>query len=130
MAEPQTTGSALAAGAAKGALSGGGIATTLPLDPVTMGVGLVAALITLLHIKPGENEPRTPLRVFALVVASGFMAGIFMPIAVAGGTHYLPWLTAAGDRPLQLAAAALLGVLPHLAPVLWRLYREQKGGAP
>lgn len=115
--------------AVKSAASGATLAATLPLDPITMGVGLVAALISLLHINPPEGETRTPLRVFALVAASGFLAGIFVPVAVAGGVNYLPWLSGAGDRPLQLAAAAVIGALPHVGPLLWRLWRESKGGA-
>lgn len=128
MAEPATH-SQIAATAAKSAVSGTGIAATLPIDPITMAVGLVAALIALLHITPPEGEPRTPVRVFLLVASSGFLAGVFVPVAVVGGVNYLPWVTAAGDRPLQLAAAALIGAAPHVAPVLWRLWREAKGGA-
>lgn len=124
MADPN-----LAGHAAKGAASGSGIAVALPLDPITMGVGLVAALVALLHTSPPEGEARTPLRVFALVAASGFLAGIFVPVVVVGGTHYLPWLASVADRPLQLAAAALIGAAPHVAPSLWRLWRATKGGA-
>jgi len=121
MAELTTT-------AAKSATSGALTAATLPLDPVTMAVGLVAALIALLHISPPPGEHRTPLRVFALVVSSGFLAGVFVPVAVAGGVAYLPWVATAGDRAMQLAAAAVIGALPHIAPLLWRLWREAKGG--
>ena len=49
---------------------------------------------------------RTPLRVFALVASSGFLAGIFVPVAVAGGSAYLPWLSSAGDGPTRLAASS------------------------
>jgi hypothetical protein len=115
--------------AAKSAASGATLAATLPLDPITMGVGLVAALVALLHINPPAGETRTPLRVFGLVAASGFLAGVFVPVAVAGGVNYLPWMASAGDRPLQLAAAAVIGALPHVGPVLWRIWRETKGGA-
>ena len=121
--------SALAAQGVKGAASGAGIATTLPLDPITMGVGLVAALVALLHTPPPPGQDRTTWRVFALVAGSGFLAGVFVPVAVAGGTAYLPWLSNAGDRPLQLAAAALIGAAPHVAPMLWRLWRDTRGGA-
>ncbi|MEY2653122.1 MAG: hypothetical protein RLZZ524_149, partial [Pseudomonadota bacterium] len=72
------------------------------------------------------GEARTPMRVFAMVVASGFLAGVFVPVAVAGGVNYLPWLATAGDRPLQLAAAAVIGAAPHVAPLLWRLWRASK----
>lgn len=119
----------IATHAVKGAASGSGIAVALPLDPITMGIGLVAALVALLHTNPTEGQERTPARVFLLVAASGFLAGVFVPIVVAGGTHYLPWLAGVADRPLQLAAAALIGAAPHLAPVLWRLWRTTKGGA-
>lgn len=118
----------LTATAAKSAASGALTAATLPLDPVTMAVGLVAALVALLHIAPPDGEHRTPLRVFALVVSSGFLAGVFVPVAVAGGMNYLPWVATAGDRAMQLAAAAIIGALPHVAPLLWRLWREAKGG--
>ncbi len=124
MADPNFAGPA-----AKGAASGSGIALALPLDPITMAVGLVAALVALLHTSPREGEARTPLRVFALVAASGFLAGIFVPIVVAGGINYLPWLSGVADRPLQLAAAALIGAAPHVAPVLWRVWRSTKVGA-
>lgn len=115
--------------AAKSAASGGLTATTVGIDPVTMAVGLIAALVALLHVNPPPGESRTPLRVFALVVGSGFLAGVFVPVAVAGGINYLPWIATAGDRALQLAAAAIIGAAPHVAPVLWRLWRESKGGA-
>lgn len=132
MTEPHAAATAaapLAHSAIKGAASGTGIAATLPLDPITMAIGLVAALVALLHTSPPADSPRTPLRVFALVVASGFLAGVFVPVAVAGGINYLPWLAAAGDRPLQLAAAAVIGALPHLAPTLWRAWQQKQGGA-
>jgi hypothetical protein len=119
----------LQATAVKSATSGAGISAMLPLDPVTMGVGLVAALVALLHTTPPPGEGRTPLRVFAMVAGSGFLAGVFVPVTVAGGTNYLPWLASAGDRPLQLAAAAAIGAAPHIAPLLWRLWREAKGGS-
>ena len=114
--------------AAKGAASGAGISSTLPLDPITMGIGLVGALIALLHLPPDPDAARTPWRVFALVVASGFLAGVFVPVVVAGGTAYLPWLATVPDRHLQLAVAALIGAAPHLAPHLWRLWRAAKRG--
>jgi hypothetical protein len=124
MAEPQS----IAAIAAKSAASGALTAAALPLDPITMSVGLVAALVALLHIAPPEGQTRTPLRVFALVVASGFLSGVFVPVAAAAGTNYLPWLATVGDRSLHLAVAAIIGALPHVAPTLWRLWRESKGG--
>lgn len=127
MAEPASHGG-IATVAAKSAASGTLTAATLPIDPITMGVGLVAALVALLHIPPAPGQDRAGAKVFALVAGSGFLAGVFVPVAVAGGTNYLPWLTAAGDRPLQLAAAAVIGALPHVAPLLWRLWRESKGG--
>lgn len=123
MADPS-----IATHAAKGAASGSGIAVTLPLDPITMAIGLVAALVALLHTSPPEGEARTPARVFLLVAASGFLAGVFVPVVVAGGLNYLPWLSSVADRPLQLAAAALIGAAPHIAPVLWRIWRTTKGG--
>jgi hypothetical protein len=130
MTEPAATtaSGALLQTGMKGAASGSLTAAALPLDPLTMAVGLVAALVALLHTPPTEGEPRTPLRVFALVVGSGFLAGVFVPVAAAGGINYLPWLATAGDRPLQLAAAAVIGAAPHIGPVLWRLWRQTKGG--
>ena len=120
--------SAIAQSAAKGGASGTALAATLPIDPITMGIGLAAALVALLHLPPDPTVDRTPLRVFALVVASGFLAGVFVPVAVAGSTHYLPWLAAVPDRPLQLAAAAAIGAAPHLLPYLWHIYRQVKRG--
>lgn len=130
MAEPHSTGGgAMAATAAKSAMSGGITAATLPLDPVTMAVGLIAALVALLHITPPTGQDRTPVKIFLLVASSGFLAGVFVPIVVAGGINYLPWMLTAGDRAMHLAAAALIGAAPHVAPLLWRLWREAKGGA-
>lgn len=131
MADPSAPAAAapIAATGAKSALSGATTAATLPLDPITMGVGLVAALVALLHIAPPPGQDRTSWRIFALVVGSGFLAGVFVPVAVAGGINYLPWLQHVGSRPLDLAAAALIGAAPHVLPLLWRAWREQKGGA-
>lgn len=130
MADPSTgSGAAIAATAAKSATSGSITALALPLDPITMAVGLVSALVALLHISPPEGQARTPWRVFALVAGSGFLAGVFVPVAVAGGINYLPWLGGVGDRAMHLAAAAVIGAAPHVAPMLWRLWRESKGGA-
>lgn len=127
MADPAHSSAAtIAATAAKSATSGGVTAMTLPVDPVTMAVGLIAALIALLHIPPEDGQARPPRRVVALVAGSGFLAGIFVPLAVAGGINYLPWVAQAGDRPLQLAAAAIIGALPHVAPVLWRLWKDRR----
>lgn len=129
MADPHSSAGPIAATAAKGAVSGGLTSATLPVDPITMAVGLVAALVALLHMKPRDGEDRTPIRVFMLVAASGFLAGILVPVAVAGGINYLPWLATVNDRQLQLAAAAVIGALPHVAPLAWRLWRESRGGA-
>ena len=129
MADPSSTASPMAAAAAKGAASGSVTALTLPLDPITMAVGLVSALVALLHIAPPPGQERTSCRIFALVVGSGFLAGVFVPVAVAGGLNYLPWLHAVGSRPLDLAAAAVIGAAPHVLPLLWRAWREAKGGA-
>lgn len=126
MNEP--TAQAIVRTATKGGASGTLLAAAVPLDIVTMGVGLVAALVALLHLPPDPESTRTPLRVFALVAASGFLAGVFVPVAVAGGTAYLPWLAGVPDRHLQLAAAAVIGAAPHLAPYLWRLWRATKRG--
>lgn len=130
MAEPATQGSSIAATAMKSAMSGGATSALLPFDPLTMAVGLVAALIALLHITPPDSEARTPLRIFAMVAGSGFLAGVFVPIAVAGGTNYLPWIASAGDRATQMAAAALIGAAPHVLPTLWRLWQASKGAKP
>lgn len=129
MADPHSTAGPIAATAAKGAVSGGLTSATLPVDPITMAVGLVAALVALLHMKPTEGEDRTSIRVFMLVAASGFLAGVLVPVAVAGGINYLPWLATVNDRQLQLAAAAVIGALPHVAPLIWRTWRDSKGGS-
>ena len=129
MADPSTTStSALAGTAIKSAGSGTITAAMLPLDPITMAVGLVSALVALLHISPPPGEHRTPVRVFALVAGSGFLAGVFVPIAVAGGVNYLPWISSAGDRAMQLAAAAVIGAAPHVLPLIWQTYKDWKGG--
>lgn len=130
MADPSTTGSSAIAGTAiKSAGSGTLTAALLPLDPVTMAVGLVSALVALLHITPPEGQARTPIRVFMLVASSGFLAGVFAPIALAGGVNYLPWISSAGDRAAHLAAAAVIGAAPHVLPLIWKAWRESKGGA-
>lgn len=133
MTEPATTtatgSSAVAVTAAKSAGSGSLTAALLPLDPITMAVGLISALVALLHITPPAGESRTPVRIFALVAGSGFLAGVFVPVAVAGGVNYLPWLSASGDRAMHIAAAAVIGAAPHVLPLLWRTYRDWKGGA-
>ena len=134
MAEPASStaagGSAIAATAIKSAGSGTVTATLLPLDPITMAVGLISALVALLHITPPTGESRTPIRVFALVAGSGFLAGVFVPVTVAGGINYLPWISTAGDRAMHLAAAALIGAAPHVLPLVWKSYREwRQGGA-
>lgn len=131
MTDPTThavRASALAQTAAKGGASGTALAAALPIDLITMGVGLVAALWALLHIPPDPNAARTPMHVFAMVIAGGFMAGVLVPVVIASGTHYIPWLGAVPDRSLQLAAAAFIGAAPHLLPYLWRLYRQVKRG--
>jgi len=119
---------ALAHTAAKGTASGAGLATLVPVDLLTMAVGLIAALVALLHLPPDPDAARTPMRIFALVASSGFLAGVLVPVAVAGGTAYLPWLASVPDRHLQLATAAAIGAAPHLLPHLWRLYRQVKRG--
>ena len=129
MADPSSTANTIAVTAAKSAGSGTLTAALLPLDPITMMVGLVSALVALLHISPPPGETRTPVRVFMLVASSGFLAGVFAPIALAGGVNYLPWISSAGDRAAHLAAAAVIGAAPHILPLLWKLYREWKGGA-
>lgn len=130
MADPSTTGSSAVAGTAiKSAGSGTLTAALLPLDPVTMAVGLVSALVALLHISAPPGETRTPIRVFMLVASSGFLAGVFVPVAVAGGLNYLPWISAAGDRAAHLAAAAVIGAAPHVLPLFWKTYKDWKGGA-
>lgn len=129
MADPSSTASHIGATAAKSAGSGTLTAALLPLDPITMMVGLVSALVALLHISPPPGETRTPVRVFLLVAGSGFLAGVFVPVAVAGGVNYLPWISAAGDRAMHLAAAAIIGAAPHVLPLIWKAWRESKGGA-
>lgn len=131
MADPSTHAAnvtALAQTAAKSGASGTALASLVPLDMVTMAIGLVSALVALLHLPPDPDSARTPLRVFALVASSGFLAGVLVPVAVAGGTAYLPWLATVPDRHLQLAAAAAVGAAPHLLPWLWRVYRQVKRG--
>ena len=123
MADPN-----LAGHAAKGAASGSGIAALLPLDPATMAVGLVGALWGLLHTTPKEGETRPPLRIFALVATSGFLAGVVVPVVVAGGINYVPWLAGVSNQSLQLTAAFLFGAAPHIGPSLWRTWRATKGG--
>lgn len=130
MADPSTTGSsAIACTAIKSAGSGTLTAALLPLDPFTMAVGLVSALSALLHISPPEGQTRPPIRVFMLVASSGFLAGVFAPIALAGGVNYLPWISNAGDRAAHIAAAAIIGAAPHVLPLAWKIYKEWKGGA-
>lgn len=128
MADP-TNGGNLAATAGKSAVSGGATSALLPFDPITMAVGLVAALVALLHITPPEGQARTPVSVFLLVAGSAFLAGVFVPVAVPGIVSYLPWTANAGERALAYAAAAIIGALPHVGPLAWRTWQARKGGA-
>lgn len=128
MAEPNSSAAGITAQAAKGGASGTALAAALPLDLITMGFGLAGALIALLHLPPDAGSARTPLRVFALVLTSGFLAGVAVPVAVAGSTAYLPWLSTVPDRMLQLFIATAIGALPHVLPHAWRLYRAVKRG--
>ena len=130
MADPHSTaGSAVAQAAVKSATSGGAVTAVVAFDPVTMAVGLIAALIALLHTAPPEGTPRAPLMVFILVASSAFLAGALVPVVVAGGLNYYPWLAAAGVGGMSYAAAAIIGAAPHLAAPLWRAWRQSKGGA-
>lgn len=122
-----THGSQVATAAAKSLGSGASITALLPFDWLTMTVGLVSALMALLHTNPPEGQTRTPLRVFLLVASSGFLSGALVPVAVAGGVNYLPWLQSAGPAGMQYAAAAALGVFPHIVGPAWRAWREYKG---
>lgn len=129
MAEPHSTaGSAVAHAAAKSATSGGTVAAVVAFDPITMAVGLIAALIALLHTAPPDDQPRAPLMVFVLVASSAFLAGALVPVVVAGGLNYYPWIEGAGVGGMSYAAAAIIGAAPHLAAPMWRAWR-QKGGA-
>lgn len=125
MAEANT----IATTAAKSAASGGAVATVAAFHPISMAVGLVAALIALLHTSPPEGQQRAPLMVFLLVASSSFMAGALVPIVVAAGLNYYPWLATAGTGGLSYAAAAIIGAAPHLAGPIWRAWRAAKGGA-
>lgn len=125
MTEPNASAAASAGG--KAAISGTWIVATLPLDPATFVVGLIGALWAVVHLTPPEGETRTPPRIFILAASGGFFAGVFWPVAVAGGLNYVPWLSGVGDHPLRMAAAFVLGAAPQLAPVAWRLFREWKG---
>lgn len=131
MAEPHSTaGSAVVQAAAKSATSGGTVAAVVAFDPVTMAVGLIAALIALLHTAPPDDQPRAPLAVFVLVASSAFLAGALVPVVVAGGLNYYPWLADAGTSGMGYAAAAIIGAAPHLAAPIWRAWRQSKGGTP
>lgn len=125
MAEPNS----IATTAAKSAASGGAVATVAAFDPISMAVGLVAALIALLHTAPPEGQQRAPLAVFVLVASSSFMAGALVPIVVAAGLNYYPWLATAGLGGLSYAAAAIIGAAPHVVGPIWRAWRAAKGGA-
>jgi hypothetical protein len=129
MADPQSTGSAMLAAAAKSATSGGAVAAVVAFDPVTMAVGLIAALIALLHTVPPEGQQRAPLMVFVLVASSSFLAGALVPVVVVAGLNYYPWLLNAGTGGMSYAAAAIIGAAPHLAAPIWRAWRASKGGA-
>lgn len=96
-------------------------------DPLTMVAGFVIGLVVLLHIRPEPGETRTPFMVFLLMAGSAFLAGIFAPLAIAGGIHYFPWMGGVEHGGLRLAAGGLIGAAPHLAPVLWRMWRQNKG---
>ncbi len=128
MADP-SHGAHLAATAAKSAASGGTVAAVVAFDPMTMAVGLVAALWSLLHTDPPEGQPRVPALVFVMVACSGFLAGALVPAVVAAGLNYYPWLAQAGVGGMSYAASAIIGAAPHLAGPLWRAWRQGKGGA-
>lgn len=118
MAEPNSV-------ALKSAASGALTTTATGFDPVTMGIGFMAGLFALLVVTPQPGEKRTPLRIFGLVAGSAFLAGALVPVAVAGGINYAPWLVAVDAVSLQWAMAALLGATPHLAPMAWRLWKDR-----
>lgn len=125
MAEPNS----IAATAVKSAASGGAVAAVAAFDPVSMAVGLIAALIALLHTAPPEGQQRAPMAVFMLVASSSFLAGALVPVVVAAGLNYYPWLATAGMGGLSYAAAAVIGAAPHLAGPIWRAWRSTRGSA-
>lgn len=129
MADPAHTGANLATTAIKSGASGGAVAAVVAFDPIAMAVGLIAALIALLHTSPPEGQPRAPAMVFILVASSSFLAGALVPVVVAAGLNYAPWLEAAGAGGMSYAAAAIIGAAPHLAAPIWRAWRATKGGA-
>jgi hypothetical protein len=128
MADPQAAGSAVVQAAAKSATSGSVVTAVVAFDLITMAVGLIAALIALLHTSPPEGQQRAPVMVFVLVAGSSFLAGALVPVVVAAGLNYYPWLLNAGTGGMSYAAAAIIGAAPHLAAPMWRAWR-QKGGA-
>ncbi len=129
MADMTQTSASLAAAAVKSAASGGTVAAVVAFDPVTMAVGLITALIALLHTSPPEGQPRATAMVFILVGSSAFLAGALVPVVVAAGLNYYPWLSQAGAGGMSYAAAAVIGAAPHLVAPIWRAWRAAKGGA-
>lgn len=62
-----------------------------------------------------------------MICGSAFLSGVFAPLLISGGLNYLPWLAGVHLTYLSMAAAAIIGAAPYVAPLIWRLWRQTKG---
>lgn len=105
----------------------GGVAGTIATAAIASGMqGLLAAyvwsalvgfgsgLVALLFIPPDPGIERTPARVFLLVAASAFLAGVFAPILTAFFMDYFQWTRTLDHTTLRIAAAAVIGGGVHV----------------
>jgi hypothetical protein len=109
MAEPAQTIISGVAPAAAATATG----VFLGMYPDAMIIGFVAGLVALLHVPP-EVGQRTPLRIFALVAGSAFLAGVFSPIASAMMVAYFDWAKPINEGSLRFAVATCIGGGVHL----------------
>lgn len=88
----------------------------MPLDAVI--VGCIAGIAAQIHIQPRDGATRTKTAVFIYALFGSFFAGILAPLVASAAIDNgvcLPGITSQGMR---LAAAAIVGALIHVVPVV------------